>query len=558
MPMPEQALRRYISESASVDVSDASIARLTAACDVAKDGLLSLVDQSLFDTEPEQLHTVLESLADDSGDSAVHSDSHGHSDGDSDGNGAVSSELTHMSLVDVAQAIRDGEVSSREVTQACIARIEQHSAQLNCFISFDPQQGLSEADAADAHRAAGKPMGLLHGVPLAHKDMYYRKGVVTTCGSKIRRDFRPDCTATALTRLSNAGALHLGGLNMSEFASSPTGHNSHFGAARNPWNTDYITCGSSSGSGSATAGRLVFGALGSDTGGSIRLPATACGLVGIKPTQTRVSRYGAMGLSFSLDNVGPLTRSVRDCARMLGIIAGHDPLDATSSRRAVADYEAATLNPNIKGLRIGIPTTYYNDVHDEVASALEQSLVVLESLGAVRVPITVPFHDHLAALGNLVSGTESATLHSAWLRDRPQDYGPQVRARLEMGLSYSATQYLRAIQARPGITRQFVSQVFNSCDVLLVAGIPVPLPTIAETDLEDAQGFAQMLANISRCTRPFNYLALPGLSLPAGFSRNGLPVGFQLVGRPFAEQTLFRAGAAYEQATDWSEQAPPL
>ena len=155
MPMPEQALRRYISESASVDVSDASIARLTAACDVAKDGLLSLVDQSLFDTEPEQLHTVLESLADDSGDSAVHSDSHGHSDGDSDGNGAVSSELTHMSLVDVAQAIRDGEVSSREVTQACIARIEQHSAQLNCFISFDPQQGLSEADAADAHRAAG-------------------------------------------------------------------------------------------------------------------------------------------------------------------------------------------------------------------------------------------------------------------------------------------------------------------------------------------------------------------------------------------------------------------
>jgi aspartyl-tRNA(Asn)/glutamyl-tRNA(Gln) amidotransferase subunit A len=553
MPIPEQALRRYISESASVEVSDASIARLTAACDVAQDGLQALVDHSLFDTEPEQLHTVLESLAGDSVDR----------DGDCNGNGnggapAMSSELTHMSMVDVAQAIRDGEVSSREVTQACIARIEQHAPNLNCFISFDPQQGLLEADAADAHRAAGKAMGLLHGVPLAHKDMYYRKGIVTTCGSKIRRDFRPDCTATALTRLSDAGALHLGGLNMSEFASSPTGHNSHFGAARNPWNTDYITCGSSSGSGSATAGRLVFGALGSDTGGSIRLPATACGLVGIKPTQTRVSRYGAMGLSFSLDNVGPLTRTVRDCARMLSIIAGHDPLDATSSRRSVADYEAATLNANIKGLRIGVPTNYYDDVHDEVASALEQSLLVLESLGALRVPIVVPFHDHLAGLGNLVSGTESATLHSAWLRERPQDYGPQVRARLEMGLSYSATQYLRAIQARPGIIREFVTQVFSACDVMLVPGIPVPLPTIAETDLEDAQGFAQMLAKISRCTRPFNYLGLPGLSLPAGFSRNGLPVGFQLVGRPFAEQTLFRAGAAYEQATDWTQRAPQL
>jgi aspartyl-tRNA(Asn)/glutamyl-tRNA(Gln) amidotransferase subunit A len=265
-----------------------------------------------------------------------------------------------------------------------------------------------------------------------------------------------------------------------------------------------------------------------------------------------------MGLSFSLDNVGPLTRTVRDCARMLGIIAGHDPLDATSSRRAVTDYEAATLNSDIRGLRIGVPSNYYDDVHDEVASALEESLAVLESLGAIRIPITVPFHEHLAALGNIISGTESATLHGAWLRERPQDYGPQVRARLEMGLSYSATQYLRAIQARPGIIREFVKQVFSKCDVLFAPGIPVPLPTIKETDLEDSQGFAQMLAQISRCTRPFNYLALPGLSLPAGFSSNGLPVGLQLIGRPFAEQTLFRAGAAYEHASDWTMRAPQL
>ena len=256
----------------------------------------------------------------------------------------MSDSLTHMSLVDVAAAIANGETTSRAVTEACIARIERVAPKLNCFISFNPEGALDAADAADAQLAAGKPIGSLHGVPLAHKDMYYREGVVTTCGSKIRSDFRPDHTATALTRLSAQGALHLGGLNMSEFATGPTGHNTHYGAARNPWNPDYVTCGSSSGSGSATGGRLVFGALGSDTGGSIRLPATACGLVGIKPTQTRVSRYGAMGLSFSLDNVGPLTRTVRDCARMLGIIAGHDPLDPTSSRHPVADYEAATIN----------------------------------------------------------------------------------------------------------------------------------------------------------------------------------------------------------------------
>ena len=470
----------------------------------------------------------------------------------------MSTALTYLNLVEVADAIRSGALSSREVTEACIKRIDELAPRLNCFISFDAQEALRQADAADTQLAAGKPTGALHGVPLAHKDMFYREGVVTTCGSKIRRDFRPDTTATVLARLSAAGALHLGGLNMSEFASSPTGHNTHYGAARNPWNTDYITCGSSSGSASATAGRLVFAALGSDTGGSIRLPATACALVGIKPTQTRVSRYGAMGLSFSLDNVGPLARTVRDCARILSVIAGHDALDPTSSRHAVADYEAATINPDIRGLRIGVPLNYYNEAHEEVSSAVAESLQVLESLGAVPVPLTVPFHDHLAALANVLSGTESATLHGAWLRERPQDYGPQVRARLEMGLAYSATQYLRATQARPGIIREFVKQVFSVCDVLHVPGIPIPLPTIADTDVEDAQGFPRLLSEISRCTRPFNYLALPALSLPAGFSRNGLPIGFQLAGRPFSEARLFRVGAAYEGATDWTRHAPKL
>lgn len=471
----------------------------------------------------------------------------------------MSADLAALTLVEVADAIRSGAASAREVTEACIARVERLQRVVNCFTSFDPGSALAQADRADARRAAGEPLGPLHGVPLAHKDMFYRQGLVTTCGSRIRRDYRPTYTATVLERLEAAGALHLGGLNMSEFALSPTGHNSHFGPARNPWNPEYITGGSSSGSGAATAARLVFAALGSDTAGSIRLPAAACGVVGIKPTHTRVSRYGAMGLSFSLDSFGPLARTVRDCARVLGVIAGYDPRDATSSRQPVPDYEAATLAPDIAGLRIGTPENYYYDtVDDEVRERLEASLAVFESLGARRVGVRIPDHEHLAGLANAVQWSEAATLHDAWLRECPQDYGPQVRARLELGFAYSATQYLSAAHVRPRIIRSFVSSVFQQCDILHLPAIPIPLPTIAETGVEDREGFAELLASLSRCTRPINYLALPGLSLPAGFDANGLPTAFQLVGRPFAETTLLRAGAAYEATTNWTRQTPPL
>ncbi len=292
------------------------------------------------------------------------------------------SEITHWSLTDTADAIRDKRVSSRELVEACLARIDRLQPTLNCFISLDAERALAGADAADAAVARGDATGPLHGVPLAHKDMYYRKGIVCTCGSKIRREFVPDRTATVLERLTAAGALNLGGLNMAEFAVGPTGHNVHWGDCHNPWNPAHITGGSSSGSGSAVAGRLVFGALGSDTGGSVRLPSTMCGLVGIEPTQTRVSRYGIMGLSFSLDNVGPLTRTARDCARVLGVIAGHDPKDPTSSAMPVPDYEAE-LDGGISGLRVGVPGNYYYDgADDEVRALMKASLEQLEELGA--------------------------------------------------------------------------------------------------------------------------------------------------------------------------------
>ena len=463
------------------------------------------------------------------------------------------------SLCDVADRIRSGELSSREVTSACIERIERHAGALNCFIRFDADEALHQADAADRALAAGEATGPLHGVPLAHKDMFYRAGVVCTCGSKIRRDFVPDRTATVLARLDAAGALDVGGLNLSEFAHGPTGHNAHFGACRNPWNPAHISGGSSSGSGSSVAARLVFGALGSDTGGSVRLPAAANGLVGIKPTQTRVSRHAMMGLSFSLDNAGPLTRTVRDAARMLGVVAGHDPEDATSSPRPVPDYEAATLAPDVRGLRVGVPRNYYYDtVVPEVKALLDGSLRELEGLGAEIVEVTVPHHEHIAHLQHVVQTSEAATLHADWLSERADDYGPQVRVRILPGLATPATWYLRALQLRARIVSDFVEQVFGMCDVLHLPVFPIPVPTIEETDVGASREFTRIIAGIVRCTLPVSFLTCPSIVVPCGFTGNGLPCSFQLAGRPFDEATLFRAAAAYEAATAFPERAPDL
>ncbi|MFT6580586.1 MAG: amidase [Alphaproteobacteria bacterium] len=466
---------------------------------------------------------------------------------------------TQMSLVDAADAVAAKKISARELTEACIARAEDAQPTLNCFISLDPEGALAEADSADAAQAQGADLGPLHGVPLAHKDMYYRTGKISTCGSKIRRDFVAQTTSTALTRLADAGALHLGGLNMSEFAVGPFGHNDHWGHCRNPWNPDHVTGGSSSGAGSAVGGRTVFGALGSDTGGSVRLPAACCGLVGMKPTQTRVSRYGIMGLSFSLDNVGPLTRTVRDNARMLQQIAGADPKDPTTASTPVGDYEGATQNPDIKGLRIAVPRNYYyDDATPEIRALMTASLKVFESLGAEIIEVDVTDHEEINTLATVLRGPEAATLHGAWLRDRPEDYGPQIRARLEPGLAMAATHYVKALQMRPQISKRFIDAIFKNADVFHVPTIAMPVPSIAETDVQDGPDFPALVESMTHCTRPFNYLGLPALAVPAGHSENGLPASFQLVGRPFQEARLYRAAAAYESETKFYATAPAL
>ena len=464
----------------------------------------------------------------------------------------------HLDLVGVAAAIARREVSSVEVTRACLTEAERLQPELNLFIRMDGEEALAAAAAADAAVARGDELGPLHGVPLAHKDMYYRAGRVVTCGSEIRRNWVAETTSSALERLSAAGALNLGTLNMSEFAMGGTGHNYHYGHCRNPWKVTHVPGGSSAGSGAGVAARLFYGALGSDTGGSIRLPAAFCGVTGIKPTQTRVSRYGAMPLSFSMDNVGPLARSARDCARLLKIIAGADTRDPTCSTRPVPDYEAG-IDGGVAGLTIAVPTNHYLDnLHADVLSAYEAALDLFRRLGATTVEVEVPDHDLMLGAIHTVISVEAATYHGPWLRKRPGDYSQAVRSRFEPGLYYPATRYLEALNLRGPMLQAFEAAVFAKADVMLTPVLSTPVPTLAATDAHSNPDGSRAAAAVARNTRPINYLGLPALAFPGGFSSNGLPIGLQAVGRAFDEATLFRIGHAYQQEARWHERVPPL
>ena len=470
----------------------------------------------------------------------------------------MSGDIHLMSLVELAEAIAARRLSAVEAVGAALARAERLQPVLNCFISLQAEAALEGAAAADAALARGEAPGPLHGVPLAHKDMFYRAGHVTTCGSRIRRDFVPDHDSTALARLHRAGAIYLGGLNMAEFATGPTGHNEHWGDCRNPWNRAHISGGSSSGSGAAVAGRVVFGALGSDTGGSVRLPSACNGVVGLKPTNGLISRHGIMPLSHTLDTVGPLTRTVRDAARLTSAIAGHDPQDPTTSRRPVPDYEAA-LAGGAAGLTIGVPTGYFCDTASaEVRTLMERSLDVFRTAGARVVEVPVPDIERINNLSNVVFSSEAAAIHEPWIANRPEDYQVQVRSRYEPGLHVPAVKYIQALAARAGLLREFVDTALSGVDALHTPGIPFPIPSREETDVAAGERMADMVAGLSRCTRAANYLGVPGLVVPCGFTESGLPAAFQLMGRPFSEATLFRLGHAYQAATDWHTRAPDL
>ena len=467
----------------------------------------------------------------------------------------MSTEPALLSLAAVAQAIGQKKFSSREVTQSCLDRIAQWQPRLNAFMAIEADAALAAADAADAALAKGKPGGVLHGVPLAHKDMYYDAGHVITCGSKIRRDFVAITTSTALQRLKDAGTIRLGSLQMVEFAYGPTGHNSHYGAVHNPFAPDHITGGSSSGSGSAVAARLTFAALGSDTGGSIRMPAHFCGVTGLKTTYGRISRAGAMPLSQSLDTVGPLARTAEDCALLLGLMAGADPADPTAVAGPVPDYLAATREP-IKGLTIGVPTAFYvDDLDSEVAGILDETVAVLKREGATIVPVELPDQRQLTAACQLVLAVEAAAFHKRWLIERPGDYGAQVLMRLQNGLAIPAVSYLEAMRWRGPALAAF-NAATAGVDAVIAPVAPVAAPTIAESDVGNSPDAEAVIQRLTRFTRPINYLGLPALAIPSGFTHAGLPVGMQLIGRSFDEAMLLRIGAAFQRATDFHDRVP--
>jgi aspartyl-tRNA(Asn)/glutamyl-tRNA(Gln) amidotransferase subunit A len=468
--------------------------------------------------------------------------------------------IADLSLAEVADAIRAKRITSVEATEAALARLKRFGGpdRLNCLAGLDEEDALRQAKAADADLAKARARGALHGVPLAHKDMYFRAGRPSGCGARFLNDVPARTTAAALERLDAAGAIEIARLAMVEFALGLTGHNVVVGTPRNPWNPAHITGGSSSGAAAAVAARLVYGALGSDTGGSIRFPAAACGIVGLKPTLGRVSRYGALALSFSLDTVGPLARTVTDCALIYDVIAGFDPRDPGSSRRA-PEPTVPRLEGGVRGLRVGVPTSYFHDpLTPEMTKLVQASLEVFRAEGAQVIEVDIPDIAAANPLTLLITATEGAAAHSRQLPDHARDYGPQTLARLAAGLLVPASAYIEALAWRKALVRAFCKAVFERCDVLHVPVMVASPPTIAESDVGANPGFARQMTAMGHCTRPFNFLALPSVSVPCGFAADGLPAAFQLAARPYAETTLLRAARAYERATDWHRKAPAL
>lgn len=468
----------------------------------------------------------------------------------------MSQDLCQLEIAELGPLLRERRVSPVEVTDAYLTRIEHLDPTLNSYIRVLPESARATARAAEAEIAAGRWRGPLHGVPLGIKDLFDLAGVPCTMGSRILRDNVPDTDATCVARLEAAGAVILGKHNLHEFAFGITSENPHFGAVRNPWQTDRVPGGSSGGTAAAVAAGLCAAGLGSDTGASIRAPASFCGVVGLKPTYGRVSRAGALPLAWSLDHVGPLARSVADCALVLQAIAGPDPRDPSASPTAVPDF-SAELDRGARGLRVGVPREHFFDlVEPDVARLVHAAIATLERLGAEVREVSLPRAVHAQVAGNVIMSVEAATWHAAWLRERPGDYGADVRQRIRGGLLVRATEYLNSQQLRTLLQADFAA-AFEQVDVVVGPTVPLVAPAIGRT-FEPGGPFNVAPRGIAnRATVPCNLTGGPAISVPCGFS-DGLPVGLQIMGPAFGEPLVLRAAAAYEAAGPWRGQHPPL
>ncbi len=465
----------------------------------------------------------------------------------------TTADIAQLSIAEAAALIGKRKLSPVELTEACLQRIGSLDARLRAFITVTREDALTAAQQAAGAIARGNYKGPLHGIPFALKDLFDTAGVRTTAGSKIMAERVPTQDAEATARLKAAGAVLLGKLNMHEFAFGITGVNPHYGGTYNPWDTSRMSGGSSSGAGAALASAMTLGALGTDTGGSIRAPASLCGITGLKPTYGRVSRRGIVPLSWALDHAGPMARSAADAAIILNVIAGHDPQDETSSEEPVPDYTKALKDQRLKRLRIGVPQEHFFDTVDaEVLEAVRVAIFTLrDDLKAKVGEVSLPRIAEAPAAVSAIMLPEALAYHKRWLAERPQDYGEDVRARLEMGLLYPAVSYVQAQRFRSLIVEEWRRKVFDRVDLLAVPTTPVPAPSLDENDL-------QTTITLTRFTGLFNLTGLPAISIPCGFTNAGLPIGLQLVGRWFDEGTLLRVAHAYQQATDWHTRAPEL
>jgi len=477
-------------------------------------------------------------------------------------------DICDLTIHELHDSLKLKTVSSLEATKAMLARIEAVEPQVGSFITVTPEKALADAAAADKRIAAGT-MDVLTGIPLALKDIFLTEGIRTTCASHILHNFVPPYSASSYEKLKEQGVVLLGKLNQDEFAMGSSNESSAYGTTRNPWDTARIPGGSSGGSAAAVAARQATATLGTDTGGSIRQPASHCGCVGLKPTYGRVSRYGVIAYASSLDQVGPLTRDVTDSAIMLGALAGHDPKDSTSVDLPVPDYRAA-LTGTVKGLRIGLPKEYFiSGLDTAVQTAMDQTIATYRSLGAEFVDITLPHTDYAVATYYLVATAEASSnlarydgvrfghraegasgLLDMYTKSRSQGFGAEVKRRIMIGTyalssGYYDAYYVKAQKVRTLIMRDF-TRAFEDVDVILTPVAPTPAFKIGEKADDPLQMYLSDIFTI-----PVNLAGTCAISVPAGFSASGLPVGLQLIGKPFGEETILRAAHAFEQATEW-------
>lgn len=464
-----------------------------------------------------------------------------------------------MTIAEAARALRSGEVSSTELTEKCLQTIERLNPKLNAFVTVTPEIARRQAAQADKELRSGLDRGPLHGIPIAHKDLLCTLGVRTTSGSKIFEDYTPDFDATAVERLAEAGAVMVGKTGLHEHACGITCNNPHFGPIRNPWDSSRIPGGSSGGSAVAVATGMAIAATGSDTGGSIRVPAHYCGLTGFKATYGLVSKYGALPLAFSLDHVGPITQTIRDSAIMLDVLAGHDPKDPSSVQRPKESFVPAEEDPAavLKSIRILLPRNFFfENIDVDVKRTILLSAQNAETAGATFVMGAVPDVNQLNAVANLTFSVEAAAVHEPYLRKRRASYGADVAATIDVGRAIPATAYVQAQRLRTRF-QQIWRMFLDKADCILTPVCPIAAPPIGQNTVDVASQLEDVRVASTRLLRGINALGFPTAVIRAGYTPAGLPVGIQLIGRPFGDAQLLRIAHALETALSVMKLAPP-